>query len=104
MQIREGIKEKKPICVSILNYTRNGKPFWNILAIQVHGAPSRLGRRLDSSQDRLPKKEAFMEPLNRPRVCTAAHVRWGPAYELHRKHHQPAAPEGLAVPLAGSLR
>jgi len=36
--IREGIKEKKPICVSILNYTRNGKPFWNILAIQVRTA------------------------------------------------------------------
>jgi len=38
--IRDGLKEKKKICVSILNYTRNGKPFWNILAIQVRLFPT----------------------------------------------------------------
>lgn len=33
-QIRSGLKQRRRVCVSILNYTRNGSPFWNILAIQ----------------------------------------------------------------------
>jgi len=32
--IREGLKHRRRMCVSILNYTRSGEPFWNILAIQ----------------------------------------------------------------------
>ena len=34
-EIRSGLKNRRRMCVSIVNYTRNGKPFWNILAIQV---------------------------------------------------------------------
>ena len=54
-EIRDALKNRRKMCVSILNYTRNGKPFWNILAIEVGVV------RLDHTHNLLPLQPLFQD-------------------------------------------
>nr|AHZ63889.1 phototropin [Scouleria aquatica] len=54
-QIRDAIKEKRDITVQLLNYTKSGKPFWNLFHLQaMHDQKGELqyfiGVQLDGSE------------------------------------------------------
>nr|AML77216.1 putative LOV domain-containing protein [Syntrichia princeps] len=54
-QIRDAIKEKRDITVQLLNYTKSGKPFWNLFHLQaMHDQRGELqyfiGVQLDGSE------------------------------------------------------